>query len=111
MDLIADYANLCGIGREEALNEAVPWMLHCLLRHEASAARQSIMHARAVHAAVAPAMGCEGGTRLLQDFYAEQLQIMRRDPFSSPHDEASPTTGEIAFFKRIERSACLSDAC
>ena len=105
MDLIADYANLRGVGREAVLDETIPWMLHCLHRHAAKEARCAITHTHGTHVATAAAFGCEGGLRVLRHFYADQERIVDSTSLSSSTDRVCIAPAEIAFFERITRSA------
>ena len=76
-------------------------MLHCLHRHAVAEAHAAIRFTRGVHVAVAPTMGCEGGSRLLGDFYADQQRIID----SATADSGDTTAAECALFERIERAA------
>lgn len=105
MDIIGQFANLRGIGADQALEETLPWMLHCLNQRDVENARACITRTDGVHAAVAAAFGCEGGARLLQGYYNEQNRIITADPFAPPPDPNAPTAEEIAYFVAIEKQA------
>ncbi len=104
MDVVADYANLRGIGREEALNEPLPWMLFCLHRRDVERARDLRDQALSSNLASASAFIGGEGTRALQDFLAEQEQLVRHDPFA-PVDPSQPTRQEIETFDKMHARA------
>lgn len=99
MDLVADFANLRRVGRAEALSETLPWILYCLHRRDVERAELARTDAQAVNLATASAFGSEAGSRALQDFFAEQEQLIAHDPFA-PVDPSQPTAEEIAFFEK-----------
>lgn len=104
MDVIADYANLRAIGREEALNETFPWILFSLHRRDVEQAHKAQLAALAVNAGAAgPLCGSEG-QRALQNFLAEQDQLIRHDPFAE-EDPSQPTAREIALWEKMEARA------
>ncbi len=103
MDLVADYAAQVGVGREIALDETLPWIIHTLHRAEARAARRTQVLARTINLAVAPTAGCEGAARALDSFQEELQAIIDHDPFAQP--ESGPTRAEIAAFERLTRGA------
>lgn len=105
MDIVADYADCLGLGREAALDETLPWMLHVLHRREVRQARATQLQARATHVAVAPTAGCEGGARAFHGFLQELDDIARHDPFAPARASAGPTAEEIATFERFAQAA------
>lgn len=105
MDVVVDYAAFRGVGREEALNETLSWMIHVLHRRDVDRFEQARLHARAVHVAVAPTAGCEGGARAYHDFLTEMDDLIRSDPFADPQQRTGPTAEEIATFERFARAA------
>lgn len=80
-------------------------MLLCLHRHAAAEARRAITAAHGAHAASAAAFGCEGGSRVLRDFYASQEKILRTDPLNPTAADDELAAAELATFDRIARAA------
>lgn len=105
MDIVADYAAHVGLGREEALDETLPWMLHVLHRRDVRQAQQIKLAARATHVSTAASFGAEGGAPAFNGFLEELEEVIRHDPFAPEEIQDGPTAAEIATFERFAQAA------
>gem|GEM_PF-5784349 len=103
MDVVADASVILSCSREEALNETIPWLQHCLRRHSALEAARAKTNARATLLAVSCGMGSKEAGGSLKEFFAEMDTIIAAGSETEKRD--GPTADEIAMFESIAQAA------